>query len=321
MPRKGLSLVAAALVALLAALLAATPCKSEEDAVGGETLGPLSPVVVSLVSQQAIVPVLGSDGRYHVLYELEMLNTLGAPADLRSVEVLDADDGKTLLALSAADIIKGEYLHTLDRQTAETTSFAPQQGCVLILNLSFDSKDSIPSELTHRFQVSGADPFNRQPERFDYGGGQVEISERDPPVLAPPLEGGGWLASDGCCGPTGHINALVGLEGKIQGAERFAIDWIKIDADGHIFTGDKAKPANWVGYGSKVLAAAPGVVTEIHDGEPDQTPGAMPTDLPFAKLPGNHVVIGMEGGLSAVYAHLVPGSVRVRSATRSRPAR
>jgi hypothetical protein len=57
MPRKGLSLVAAALVALLAALLAATPCKSEEDAVGGETLGPLSPAVVSLVSQQAIVPV------------------------------------------------------------------------------------------------------------------------------------------------------------------------------------------------------------------------------------------------------------------------
>ena len=184
--------------------------------------------------------------------------------------MLDADDGKTLLALSA-DIIKGEYLHTLDRQTAETTSFAPQQGCVLILNLSFDSKDSIPSELTHRFQVSGSDPFNRQPTM---AAGRSKISE--PPVLAPPLEGGGWLASDGCCGPTGHINALVGLEGKIQGAERFAIDWIKIDADGHIFTGDKAKPANSVSYGSKVLAAAPGVVTETYDGEPDQTPGAMP---------------------------------------------
>jgi hypothetical protein len=84
--------------------------------------------VVSLVSQQAIVPVIGSDARYHVLYELEMLNTLGAPADLRSVEVFDADNGKTLLALSAADIIKSEYLHTLDRQTAETTSSAPQKS-------------------------------------------------------------------------------------------------------------------------------------------------------------------------------------------------
>jgi len=198
--------------AALAALLAATPCQSEEDAVGGETLGPLSPIVVSLVSQQAIVPVLGSDGRYHVLYEFEMLNTLGAPADLCSVEVLDAEPGKTLLALSADD-------NRRDR--------------VLILNLGFDSKDSIPSELTHRFQVSGADPFNKQPEQFD------------PPVLAPPLEGPGWLASDGCRGQTGQINALVGLEAKIQGAERFAIDWIKIDADGQIFTGDKTK--NWVG--------------------------------------------------------------------------
>ena len=136
-------------------------------------------------------------------------------------------------------------LRSVPTTTAEITSFAPQHGRVLILNLGFDSKDSIPNELTHPFQVSGADPFNKQPEQFDYGGGQIEISERDPPVLAPPLEGPGWLASDGCRGQTGQIKALVGLEGKIQGAERFAIDWIKIDADGQIFTGGKTK--NWVG--------------------------------------------------------------------------
>jgi murein DD-endopeptidase MepM/ murein hydrolase activator NlpD len=52
-------------------------------------------------------------------------------------------------------------------------------------------------------------------------------------------------------------------------------------------------------------------VTEASDGQPDQAPGKMPADLPFSKLPGNHVVIGMKGGFSAVYAHLKPGSVRV----------
>src|SRR5262245_37650400 len=90
-------------------------------------------------------------------------------------------------------------LRSVPTTTAEITSFAPQHGRVLILNLGFDSKDSIPSELTHRFQVSGADPFNKQPEQFD------------PPVLAPPLEGPGWLASDGSRGQTGQINSLVGL--------------------------------------------------------------------------------------------------------------
>ena len=52
-------------------------------------------------------------------------------------------------------------------------------------------------------------------------------------------------------------------------------------------------------------------MTEASDGQPDQAPGKMPADLPFSKLPGNHVVIGMKGGFSAVYAHLKPGSVRV----------
>lgn len=41
-------------------------------------------------------------------------------------------------------------------------------------------------------------------------------------------------------------------------------------------------------------------------------PRKMPTDLPFEKLAGNHVVIKMRGGLSAVYAHPKPGSVRVK---------
>ena len=59
-----------------------------------------------MVPQQAIAPVLGSDDRYHLLYELQLTNTLGGPADLRSVTVLDAENGKTLLTLNAAEIIK-----------------------------------------------------------------------------------------------------------------------------------------------------------------------------------------------------------------------
>lgn len=278
-------LVALAISSASFASPSATTFNSSEASAG--ITSPLSPIVVSIVPQETIVPVLGSDGRYHVLYELQLLNTLGRPADLRSVEVLDAGNSKTLLTLSAADIIKGDYLHTLDRQLATTTSFAPFEGRVLILNLSFDSKNSIPHGLTHRFEVSGADPFNQQPTLFNYGGGSVSVSRRKTPALLPPLQGPGWLASDGCCGPTGHINALVGLNGQLEGAERFAIDWIKIDSSGRIFTGDKTNPSNWVGYGSKVLAPASGVVTEASDGQPDQAPGKMAADLPFSKLPGN----------------------------------
>ena len=81
-----------------------------------------------IVPQQTIVPVLGSDPRYQVLYELQLVNTLGRPADLHSVEVLDASNGRSLLTLSAAEIVKGDYLHTLDRQLATSTSVAPFEG-------------------------------------------------------------------------------------------------------------------------------------------------------------------------------------------------
>jgi len=296
-----------AVFVLAVATLAADSATSEAT----ETAGPLSPLVVDIVPQQSIVPVLGTDDRYHVLYELQLTNTLGDAADLRSVEVLDPG-GRKLLKLGAEDIIKGDYLHTLDRQMATTTLFPAFEERVLILNLSFDSRSSIPREVTHRFEVSGAEPFNKHPTRFSYGGGLVKFSHLEPPALLPPLEGEGWLASDGCCGPTGHINALVGLNGKLQGAERFAIDWIKIDADGRIFTGDKTDPKNWAGYGAKVLAVGSGVVTAARYDQQDHPPGTMPTDLPLSKLPGNYVMIAMEGNITAIYAHLKPGSIRIK---------
>jgi len=145
-------------VAIVACVIATAPGAAED--------GPLSPIVVTPVPQQAIVPVKGSDGRYHVLYELQLTNTLDAAADLRAVEVRDAASGQMLLKLDAGDIVKGAYLHTLDRRTAPDTVFGPFQSRVLILNLDFASKDAIPSALIHRFEMSGPDPFTKMPGTF-----------------------------------------------------------------------------------------------------------------------------------------------------------
>jgi murein DD-endopeptidase MepM/ murein hydrolase activator NlpD len=57
-------------------------------------------------------------------------------------------------------------------------------------------------------------------------------------------------------------------------------------------------------------------VTEARDGLPDQTPLVKPGALPLGELPGNDVVVRMKDGLSAVYAHLVPGSLKVKMGDR-----
>lgn len=73
---------------------------------------------------------------------------------------------------------------------------------------------------------------------------------------------------------------------------------------------------NWYGYAAPVFSASAGVVTEARDGLPDQTPLVKPGALPLGDLPGNDVVVRMKEGLSAVYAHLVPGSVKVKVGDR-----
>ena len=108
---------------------------------------------------------------------------------------------------------------------------------------------------------------------------------------------------------------MIGLNGQLQPSERFAIDWIKIGKDGRVFTGDKSNPESWAGYGSRVLAVGDGVVSVARDGQQNQTPGKMP-DLSFAEAPGNYVTIALDGGVTAVYAHLVPGSVKVKVGDR-----
>ena len=76
--------------------------------------------------------------------------------------------------------------------------------------------------------------------------------------------------------------------------------------------GDIKKLENWPFYKVEILAAAAGRVTDAVDGLKDQVPGASPTDITAETAAGNHVIIDMGEGRYAMYAHLVPGSVRVK---------
>ncbi|HEX4307265.1 MAG TPA: M23 family metallopeptidase [Solirubrobacterales bacterium] len=300
-------MIALASVLALAAVASANPVEEDESASGvGAT-----PIVANLVPQKRVVPVQASDGRWHAMYELLLTNTVAKPATLKSVAVVDPDSGRRALKVGTSQLV-AEDLKQLDRNPVKDTTLPAGGSRVLFLSVSFASKKVIPKRLTERFRVTGFNPFTVKTEKFSYSAGAVTLSRTRPPVLAPPLAGGPWLASDGCCTASGHVSAIYGLDGKLQAAERYAIDWIKIGPDGQVFRGDPAVLGNWYGYRAPIYAASAGVVTEAKDGLPDQTPLVKPASLPLDDLPGNLVVVRMKDGLSAVYAHLVPGSVAVK---------
>ncbi len=296
---------------LLAAVAFANPVEEDESASGiGAT-----PVVANLVPQRAIVPVLGSDGRWHAMYELLLTNSVTKPATLSAVTIVDPAGGRKLLTIGAEQMV-AEDLKRLDRNPVKQATIPPEASRVLYVSVPFSSQKAIPQRLAARFQLTALNPFTAKTERFDYRAGAVAISPEQPPVLAPPLRGGSWLASQGCCTASGHVSAIYGLDGSLQSAERYAIDWIELGPDGRIFHGDPSVLTNWYGYGKPIYSTSAGVVTEATNDLPDQTPQVKPKTLPLGDLPGNVVVVRMKNGLSAVYAHLIPGSVKVKVGDR-----
>jgi murein DD-endopeptidase MepM/ murein hydrolase activator NlpD len=103
-------------------------------------------------------------------------------------------------------------------------------------------------------------------------------------------------------------------------SQRFATDWLKFGGDGKAWHGDSSSNANWYGYGAEVLAVADAVVSAVKDGIPENVP-LSPTRA-VAMTPeaqgGNHVILSLRNGQYASYAHLQPGSIRVKPGDRVR---
>jgi murein DD-endopeptidase MepM/ murein hydrolase activator NlpD len=103
-------------------------------------------------------------------------------------------------------------------------------------------------------------------------------------------------------------------------AQRFAIDWVRMADDGTRFTGDPLKNASYYAWGSEAIAVADGIVVETKDSIPENVPGATSRAVPITleTVGGNHVILDLGKGRYAFYAHLQPGSLRVKLGERVR---
>jgi murein DD-endopeptidase MepM/ murein hydrolase activator NlpD len=81
--------------------------------------------------------------------------------------------------------------------------------------------------------------------------------------------------------------------------------------DGLVFEGDGARNEQWFSFGAEVTAAAPGTVVVTRDGLADGTPKSLPTVQNPGEGAGNHVIVQIEPGVWAFYAHLQTGSIAV----------
>jgi hypothetical protein len=266
----------------------------------------VTPVLASVVA--APVPVLATDGKIHLAYELQLTNVMTQNVTITSVKVLTGD--QTLLTLAGDQV--GKWTHVIGTQTP-TTRLGPGQAGIVWLDVVLDKSAPIPSDLTHTLGVAIPKPMPPLiPATMDEVVAPVTVSTHKPAVIAPPLDGPNWLDGDSCCDLGAHRGALNALSGQLWAAERFAIDYVQLGPDGTILTGDKSKPESYHYFGADIHAVADGTVVGVMDGLPEQVAGQSPTGLPLEQYGGNHIVQDIGDGNYAFYAHLKTDSLKVK---------
>ena len=300
----------------------------------------LTPLIVSSLAPDP-VPVKGSDGRVHVAYELSVLNYSPNPAVITSLDTL-APDGKVVTSRSQAQVqARTMIVPELSVEGGPATGIPAGATALLVLEDVYPDRASVPGSVTHR--ISATFPAH-EPNDHSYAalwpssvtetGGPVTVSGDAPIVIGAPVRGTGWEAGNSCCDLNNHRFVLFPTDGRINGGERFAIDFSRIDvaeATGPDVSArillrpntDGTKNQDYLGDGAPVLAVAHATVVKATSDVPDTPPGGKveASGLSLDSLGGNEVVLRLAPDLYAFYFHLAPGSVTVDATRRRERAR
>jgi hypothetical protein len=260
-------------------------------------------------------PVKGTDGMYHLVYELVLTNSSPGTATVESIKTIDRKSGKVVGSLAGANVAsRTALLGDVSGETAK--QIGSGRVALVFLDAMFEDLRDVPKDVEHRVKTSFDLPpgfaSNLFPTMTTDIGGPTEVLNKKPVVIGPPMRGKNWVVANGCCTVSPHRGAILGLDQKLLAAERYAIDWIQSDDEGHILLpSDTTKLRDFPAYGEPIISVANGKVVEVVDKYPDVKPGVLDPDLTLKDAGGNYVIVDIGGGRYAFYAHLKPNSIRV----------
>jgi hypothetical protein len=290
----------------LACLIVAAPLASADRALVA------SPIALRVLNAPS--PVVGADNRVHLVYELEISNLFPAAVILRRVQALAS--GKPIGVPASGRRLVSEL--RLDGGAAGTT-LPRGVGAILFMDVTYRRTRRTPTRLTHAISVSYKASGARRVRDLTFVGVPIAVGQTTAIEVAPPLRGPGWVALNGCCATiTSHRGAVQTISGSLSLSERFAIDFVQLDSMDRLLVGPLDRLSSYGYYGASVSSVADGTVVATHVGEPEQVPGTgpPPETVTIHNAGGNYIVIKIAPGRYAFYAHLQPGSLRVRTGQR-----
>ena len=245
-------------------------------------------------------PVLRTDNRRHLVYEIVMRNPTTSRAVIERLAVVD-QRGHTLASFGPQTI--RTLLGPPGFPLVPNPELGPGETLTLFLDVIVPRGRRAPSELAHRF-VFSLERDTGHAHRVRVVGARTAVERRTPISVSPPLRGDKVLAI--------IAHGPVTINDRLSHAQRYAIDFGRLNQAGDgLFDGDPLRNESYAIYGDEVFAAAPGTIVAIRNDMAENTPPIEPPFTTFDDVAGNRVVQHLGGDLYALYAHMQPGSVRV----------
>lgn len=221
---------------------------------------PADPDLFTAVLQSVIGPVWpvkGSDGRWHTAYEVQLANVTSLGSNVRSVRIRAATGKRRIVASwsgsRVADVLipMPQSDHPLDRSRPDRRAAPPVHSPEPSSDPACGRR-AIPRAVVEQLTLVNAKPAGGGPPNAIETSPRAALVQRPAAVLGPPLQGDRWVAADGCCTARRHF-ATQPYDNQLFTAQRFAIDWERLDAHGRLWTGNPKVLTNWAGYGRQFL--------------------------------------------------------------------
>lgn len=270
----------------------------------GATGEQFTPVVVSVLAEP--IPVLGTDERIHLAYELLLTNGSPSKVEIQGVEA--SAGGDVLQQLEGDDL--DDSMRVAGTTDGGGVELGPGQNATVWMDATVASEADVPDRIEHTVTVEMP---KAQPPLYAKTIAQttqaVGVDKREVAVIGPPLTGSGWLDANGCCGLTAHRGAVSPINGTYWAPERWAIDYVKLTPTMKLSEGARDNARSYPGYGQNVIAVADGPIVAITSDRAEQKAGTAPgPTLTLDEYGGNYVVQDIGGGNYAFYAHLKTGN-------------
>ena len=284
-----------------------------------ETTLQFSPLIIGVLNPD-VVPVRGSDGVYYVAYELTILNDAPRDATMTAIETIADDEHGAVVSIADQAQIAANTLLAGGTPTG-TAEIPVGRTAIVVVRAGYPSLEAIPATFTHRVIATFAPPTpdgprlaSMYPDEVAQIGGFVTTSTETPLAIGAPVAGDGWFANNSLesAALNAHSDVIIPVGGRITGAERYAIDFLRIDVATMTSTdGDPALNESYLAFDQPLLAVADATVVRVVSTLPDVTPRQIGTIDVVDEATGNHVVLDLGGGVFAMYAHMKQGSATV----------